>query len=75
MELWVRSQDKTIFKKATRVHYEERNGNHFVIVVSDELAEYKTKERCLEIIDNIEKSLLFMNEHKSSLVVYEMPQE
>lgn len=75
MTVWVRSQDKTIFKQATRVHYEERNGKHFVIVVMDEFAEYKTKERCLEIIDNIEKSLLLMNEHNSNLVVYEMPKE
>ena len=69
MELWVRSQEKTILKQAARGHYEERNGNHFVIVGMDEFAEYKTKERCLEIIDEIQKLLLSANPKEAFMLV------
>ena len=57
MELWVRSQDKEILMKANRIDVDEKN-----IIVWDNdyhcgetyMGEYKTKERALEVLDDIQ---------------------
>ena len=70
--LWIRSQDKKIFRKINSIYYIKLlNGKN---VIEDEVCntfgEYKTKERCIKIIDEIQ-SLLVLNDK----VVYEMPEK
>ena len=74
--LWIRTQNKTELTKVDSLGYKEyRNtqGKHnFYIYCQNAyvLGEYKTKERCIEIIDEIQ-SLLVRNDK----VIYEMPEE
>lgn len=68
MELWVRSQDRIVLKKLQDIEYYEDGKKHFVIGGSL-LGEYKTKERCLEIIDEIQKLLLSANPKEAFMLV------
>ena len=59
MELWIRSQDKRILQKVDNIflnaNYENRR--IYTIDINDtetELGEYKTKERALEVLDEIQ---------------------
>lgn len=60
MELWIRSQDKTKLTKITNLTLDsDKNG----ILQDDEnvfelLGKYKTKERALEILDEIHQRLI-----------------
>ena len=60
MKLWVRSQDKSIFSEVKGV-YCVVEGDFWAIYEKGEvlsyLGLYKTRERCLEIIDEIQKIL------------------
>ena len=62
MELWIRSQDKTRLENVYSLClFEISNGKEtrYVIENSDCLiAEYKTKERALEILDEIQNILM-----------------
>ncbi len=89
MELWIRSQDKEKLCNIYKVYYESWSFNeqhHTVRCENHELGEYSTRERCLEIIDEIQ--LLLENNGsiddrisqdisgiKNEFIVYEMPQE
>ena len=89
MELWVRGQEKSLLKKVSEVLYEEMDEHSIVTFQGDDvmlLGIYKTKERCLEIIDEIQKLLIhngsdndkfaqMLSGIKNEFVVYEMPQE
>ena len=62
MELWIRSQDKRILQKVDNIflnaNYENRR--IYTIDINDietELGEYKTKERALEVLDEIQECL------------------
>lgn len=75
MELWIRSQDKEDFIKVEHLGvYNEKiyaNGyedNGYCIGI------YKTKERALEVLDEIQKYILLPNTDDSAYV-YEMPKE
>jgi hypothetical protein len=61
MELWIRSQNKTILSKAhDLVIREDRNENNeinYFIVDTYTLGIYKTKERALEVLDEIQNIL------------------
>lgn len=72
MKLWIRSQDRenlipvsdTIYIIDTEIVYK------YIIT----LAEYKTKERALEVLDEIQKYMLLPNPDGSAYV-YQMPEE
>ncbi len=91
MELWIRSQNKEHLSIIKSICYSKRN-EYYVIMGGSEttfdilLGKYPTKERCLEIIDEIQ--LLLENNGsiddrisqaisgiKNEFIVYEMPQE
>ena len=68
MELWIRSQDKEKLIKVSNVKYTYRKGdlysdvrgNHYIGTYYDNLAilgEYTTKERAIEILDEIQNIL------------------
>lgn len=66
MELWIRSQDKTRLIKVNNVQYtyikgdlySDVRGKHYIGTYYDNLeilGEYATKERAIEVLDEIEK--------------------
>lgn len=72
MEVWVRSQDKNRFKKVDIFSYDYEVNKHVVNCNGYAYGVYNSKERCLEIIDEIQS--LFCDFERSS-IVYEMPKE
>ena len=81
MELWVRSQDKECLVKVSRI---DVDGTNIIIWDNDYrcsetyMGEYKTKERALGVLDEIQK-MDFTNNENVTLTnygyVYEMPKE
>ena len=88
MELWIRSQDREVLLKCNQVYYCELNNKH-VIITDLELVQrsydyeplgfYETKERALEVLDEIQRlmiaSLVNKNLDGYGVVIYEMPKE
>ena len=59
MELWIRSQDKMLLRKPEQLGISE--GDDFWYIAENltvEYGRYKTKERALEVLDEIQQSLL-----------------
>ena len=88
MELWIRSQDKTVLVKVNALWIMDNQiwmevpfyENHKKVGLSvtgnnHKLAQYKTKERALEVLDEIDN--LMSNAVNNGLKVarYEMPKE
>ena len=100
MNLWIRSQDKqllipindilkvserSLIQTSTRPYMTERHYN--IMYKNIHLGEYKSKKRTLEVLDEIEKILLFeikSNNYKEMDLIlkaymlpkiYEMPEE
>lgn len=87
MDLWVRSQDRSILKKVNTIGIVEGRDFWSIdenLIVS--FGKYKTKERALEVLDEIQDELIgsdFMPMAKDEEVVltcgsakiYEMPEE
>jgi vacuolar-type H+-ATPase catalytic subunit A/Vma1 len=77
MELWIRSQDKSSLEKIDNgiivVNYIIRkvfaDQNMFV-----DLANYKTKERALEVLDEIQNYIIGIHDNAIKNL-YEMPEE
>ena len=67
MELWVRSQDKERLMKINVLEYKEYNDNHVINGYGTnecdnyDLGLYKTKERALEVLDEIEERICLLN--------------
>lgn len=68
MNLWVRSQDKTIFQKVDNLlisdgDNEEGTFNIYTnsLPVQNVLGKYKTKERAIEVLDEIEERIMLIN--------------
>ena len=60
MELWVRSQDKECLMKINRMDYDLSNGEHRIMVDGYKtlIGKYETKQRALEILDEIHQRLI-----------------
>ena len=78
MNLWVRSQDKRILQKVDNIfldaNYEDKristyDGDNV------ELGTYKTKERALEVLDEIQEYINFNIKLKLETCIYEMPEK
>lgn len=54
MEVWVRSQDKNRFAQARNFSYDYEVNKHIVYCNGYPYGVYNSKERCLEIIDEIQ---------------------
>ena len=77
IELWVRSQDKIKLIKVNYCYIRDWQ-DHFAIEgetfdSAPIIGEYKTKERALEVLDEIQNILETRNDVNQ--MVYEMPQE
>ena len=89
MELWIHSQDKmklvlvkniviSVMSDSTWIEYKDYDGTF-------KLGEYKTKERALEVLDEIQKKINLINighdfgspmiDLKNPTYIYEMPKE
>lgn len=61
MELWIRSQDKEILAKTENINIRcscdemPSLGVYYISIGNLEIAKYKTKERALEVLDEIQK--------------------
>ncbi len=85
MELWIRSQDKTMLYKANEVFTEsvinncKETGEYYICVNHEGFATYKTKERALEVLDEIQDEIQHFDSENyignKTTIVYEMPQE
>lgn len=77
MELWIRSQNRSQLVKITGLLLLDKEIRGFTNTeYFYELGIYKTKERALEVLDDIQHKLITlcdsMNRH---LYIYEMPKE
>lgn len=88
MSLWIRSQDRELLMKSPEFRYNQKNDNHSILAydtmgVYRILGTYKTKERALEVFDEITKYkdklenawFLGMTESVFISSTYEMPKE
>lgn len=84
MELWIRSQDKTFLRKVNTIGIVE--GRDFWSIdenLTVSFGKYKTKERALEVLDEIQdllkkdkfKDERFCCDKLTKAIVYEMPAE
>ena len=58
MELWVRSQNKCKLRKTDLINYSYEAGKHIIDCHGYPVGTYATKERCLEIIDEMQEFLM-----------------
>lgn len=75
MELWIRSQDRTFLRKVNTIGIVE--GRDFWSIdenLTVSFGKYKTKERAIEILDEIEIEIQNYVGTKNE-IVYEMPEE
>lgn len=75
MELWVRSQDKTFLRKVNTIGIVE--GRDFWSIdenLTVSFGKYKTKERAIEVLDEIQNYILLPNTDNSAYV-YNMPED
>jgi hypothetical protein len=89
MELWIRSQDKRILIKVYNVFLNANYDNKRISTYDGDsnttLGEYKTKERALEVLDEIQEAELGNFHYKcpsnikvsnnEDTIVYQMPTE
>ena len=77
MNLWVRSQDKRILQKVDNIFLDANYENKRISTYdgdSVELGTYKTKERAIEVLDEIQNYILLPNTDNSAYV-YNMPED
>lgn len=80
MELWIRSQDKKRLGQINFIEYGKDDYGYHLIGWRDKfegtrLATYKTEERVLEVLDEIQERVNFNIKLKVETCVYEMPKE
>lgn len=80
MELWIRSQSKEKLVKVNEITYEEYKNVLMdypiaTIIINDKIVqEYKSKERALEILDEIQHLLQTVYVGSANRIVYQMPE-
>lgn len=64
MNLWIRSQDKRILQKVDNIFLDANYENKRISTYDGdniELGTYKTKERAIEVLDEIEERIMLIN--------------
>ena len=73
MELWIRSQYGSLLEKAEAIKISNYDGTIGIVINNDcVFGKYKTKERALEVLDEIQ-AYLMSNTPQSN--VYNMPKD
>ena len=86
MKLWIRSQDRESLTKVSNVQYTYKegslytdvNGKHYIGTYYDNLkilGTYKTKERALEVLDEIDECMSNAVNNGLNVARYVMPLE
>ena len=79
MDLWIRSQDKRVLQKVDNIFLDANYENKRISTYDDdnntELGTYKTKERVIEILDEIQDLIQYAYVGNSNRIVYQMPKE
>lgn len=85
MELWIRSQDKERLIRADNLHIlksDKRKPTYRINSLYHSLGAYETKERALEVLNEIQSILDFndirgivVNANRINSYVYEMPED
>ena len=84
MELWIRSQDKETLLLIDKplMYWESIDNIHTHSIIFKEspsyiitLGTYKTKERALEVLDEIQKFIMLKEEADYKTNIYEMPKD
>lgn len=78
MELWIRSQDKTTLIRSYEIYIAEHSNSYVIRAkrTSHILGAYKTIERALEVLDEMQRHLVIINDKNDNLFyVYQMPIE
>ena len=76
MNLWIRSQDRTFLRKVNTIGIVE--GRDFWSIdenLTISFGKYKTKERALEVLDEIQDLLQNAYVGGSNRIVYQMPKD
>lgn len=76
MELWIRSQDRTFLRKVNTIGIVE--GRDFWSIdenLTISFGKYKTKERALEVLDEIQDLLQNAYVGDSNRIVYQMSKD
>lgn len=75
MNLWIRSQDRTLLRKVNTIGIVE--GRDFWSIdenLTVSFGKYKTKERALEVLDAIQDLLQNAYVGSANRIVYQMPE-
>ena len=78
MNLWVRTQDKECLTNISNIQYVYKNNIHGLGTYYDNLkilGTYKTKERAIEILDEIQDLLQNAYIENANRIVYKMPKD
>lgn len=85
MKLWIRSQDRKMLRINPELEIFEYDNRKNLIIDTKGctdynklkvLGTYKTKERALEVLDEIQRHLVVINDKNDNLFcVYEMPED
>lgn len=87
MELWIRSQQKTNLYKIDNINIDDNDYTLYYQLSwgQVELGQYKSKERALEVLDEIQNFMLCNKEYKYTTIasinelggcyIYQMPEE
>ena len=80
MELWIRSQDKKLLMKSTELRYNQKKEDYSILAYDTKgdyrlLGIYKTKERAIEVLDEIQDLLQNAYVGNANRIVYQMPAE
>jgi len=77
MNLWIRSQDKEVLTRVVDI-WKDADKNEIwsksSFAIKNCLGTYKTKERAIEVLDEIQKYMLLPNPDGSAYV-YQMPEK
>lgn len=75
--MWIRTQDKETLLNVNCIDVYNLNKNEWIIeACGNDLGTYKSKERALEVLDEIQKLLIAMprTEIPFNYIVYQMPE-
>ncbi len=72
MDLWIRSQNKEIFRKANYLKLEKHDEEWAIVEQATLYGKYKTKERALEVINDVEENI---DKQYLDTIIYKMPSE
>ena len=77
MDLWIRSQDKTTLLRSYEIYIVEHSDSYVIRAkrTSHILGAYKTIERALEVLDEIQRVFYNNQKYINNVVVYVMPEE